>query len=404
MKILMIAPQPFFEERGTPISVLMRLQALSALEYEVDLITYHVGADVDIPGVTIYRTPRLPFVKNVKIGPSWLKPILDILIFLRLLGRLLTTRYDLLHTHEEAAYFGGPIAALFGIPHVYDMHSSLPAQLENFGFGHYRLLVKAFAYLENQTLRHAALVITIGEDLAAHVRRVCPDSDPITIENFPLRISAARFDEGQKREEDLKEAYGMVGRRLLVYTGTFERYQGLDILLQSVAEVVAEAPEALFVLVGGRPDQIADLQEQAAELGVEEFVRFTGRMSLDEAFRFASAAEVLLSPRVVGTSIPIKLYDYLIAGRPILATRIPAHTLLLNDDIAYLVEPNSADMSRGLLDLLRSADQRLSLSQNMSDFVREHYNFDTYIAQFRTVFESLVRQTCEQRVPVDSEL
>lgn len=53
MKILMISPEPFFEPRGTPISVYQRLQALSALGYQVDLLTYHVGQDVDIPGLTI---------------------------------------------------------------------------------------------------------------------------------------------------------------------------------------------------------------------------------------------------------------------------------------------------------------------------------------------------------------
>lgn len=80
IKILMIAPQPFFEDRGTPISVLGRLKALSDLGYTVDLLTYPIGADVSMPGLTIYRTMGLPFIDKVRIGPSLKKALLDIFL------------------------------------------------------------------------------------------------------------------------------------------------------------------------------------------------------------------------------------------------------------------------------------------------------------------------------------
>ncbi|MCB0214854.1 MAG: hypothetical protein KDJ52_36280, partial [Anaerolineae bacterium] len=78
MKILMIAPQPFFEPRGTPISAYQRLHGLSSLNYEVDLVTYHIGNDVEMQGLTIHRIPNIPFIKSIDIGPSWAKVLLDI--------------------------------------------------------------------------------------------------------------------------------------------------------------------------------------------------------------------------------------------------------------------------------------------------------------------------------------
>ena len=77
MKILMIAPEPFFQPRGTPISVYQRLLALSSLGFQVDLLTYHLGEDVDIPGVVIHRIIGVPFIKNTKPGPSLGKLVLD---------------------------------------------------------------------------------------------------------------------------------------------------------------------------------------------------------------------------------------------------------------------------------------------------------------------------------------
>ncbi|UCG25849.1 MAG: hypothetical protein JSW55_07630, partial [Chloroflexota bacterium] len=73
----MIAPEPFLVPRGTPISVYQRLFALSSIGHQVDLLTYHIGDEVDFPGLAIHRIPNIPFVKNVKPGPSWAKLFLD---------------------------------------------------------------------------------------------------------------------------------------------------------------------------------------------------------------------------------------------------------------------------------------------------------------------------------------
>jgi hypothetical protein len=73
MHILMIAPEPFFEPRGTPFSEFHRIKALIALGHTVDLVTYPFGRDVEMPGLTVIRCLRPPLVKHVRIGPSWAK-------------------------------------------------------------------------------------------------------------------------------------------------------------------------------------------------------------------------------------------------------------------------------------------------------------------------------------------
>ena len=83
MKILMISPQPFFEPRGTPISVYQRLEALSALGHEIDLVTYHVGKDVEFPNVKIHRVREVKMIQHVRIGPSRAKILLDVLMFFK---------------------------------------------------------------------------------------------------------------------------------------------------------------------------------------------------------------------------------------------------------------------------------------------------------------------------------
>src|SRR2546426_9472411 len=82
VRILMIAPEPFFEPRGTPFSEFHRIRALTALGHHVDLVTYPFGQNVSMPGLRVFRSLRPPFVTRVKIGPSLAKIPLDSLLAL----------------------------------------------------------------------------------------------------------------------------------------------------------------------------------------------------------------------------------------------------------------------------------------------------------------------------------
>ena len=162
MKILMLAPQPFFEPRGTPFSLLGRLKALSKLGHEIDLVTYHVGQDVTIPGVTIYRTQRVGFIKRVKVGPSIPKLFLDLLVFFKAVRLLRRNHYDLLNTHEEAGFFGVLLAGLFKLRHLYDMGSSPPQRLSVFQQMGLGPLIRLFEWIEAKVINSSDAVIVTG--------------------------------------------------------------------------------------------------------------------------------------------------------------------------------------------------------------------------------------------------
>ena len=140
----MIAPEPFFEPRGTPFSEFHRIRALTALGHKVDLVTYPFGEDVSMPGLRVFRSLRPPFIRRIGIGPSLAKLPLDSLLTLTAIRRALSARYDAVHSHEEGGAIGVVLAALLRVPHLYDMHSSLPQQLTNFAFSRSRILRWSF--------------------------------------------------------------------------------------------------------------------------------------------------------------------------------------------------------------------------------------------------------------------
>lgn len=385
MKILMIAPQPFFEPRGTPISVRQRLTGLSQLGHQVDLATYHLGEDVNLPGVKIFRTPVISKINALKVGPSLQKIPLDFLLILKSVDLLIRNKYDVIHTHEEAGFFSVFLAWIFNLTHIYDMHSSLPKQLVNFKFGDNKLMIGLFEYLEKLVINTCDAMITIGPDLEEYVREINPAVPMQMIENLPLNIEHS----GSENPTQIKEEYGLQDGKILVYAGTFERYQGVDVLIESFDSVVRRYPDTNLVLLGGKPDQIKDCQELVSRLDLNGSVIFTGIVPIEDANTYIQLADILISPRIEGTSVPLKIYTYLHAGKPILATNIPAHSLVLNQDTALLVEPARDTLAEGLIRLLDDSELRKKLGTESKRLAEEKYGQAQYLAKLEKIYSFL---------------
>ena len=170
----MIAPEPFFEPRGTPFSEFHRIRALTALGHQVDLVTYPFGQSVSMPGLRIFRSLRPPLVRRVKIGPSLAKIPLDALLALSAMRRAFSGRYDAIHSHEEGGLIGAVLAMLLRVPHLYDMHSSLPQQLSNFAFSRSRVIKRVFLAIERFMIRRSRVVIVICPSLEETVKAIEP--------------------------------------------------------------------------------------------------------------------------------------------------------------------------------------------------------------------------------------
>ncbi len=380
MHILMIAPEPFFEPRGTPFSEYHRIRALLELGHTVDLVTYPFGHDVELPGLRVFRCLRPPLVTGVRIGPSFAKVPLDLSLAVSALRRAAGGRYDVVHSHEEGAAIGLVLAAILGVPHLYDMHSSLPQQLGNFKFSRSRVLRWMFQVFERVAVRRSRVVIVICAELERLVREIAPASAPVLIENAP---GAGDVSEHGGRDE-VRTQYGISSTTpVVLYTGTFEAYQGLDLLFDAARTVVAARPDARFLLAGGRPDQIAAARAEVAARGLSEHVIFAGERPAAEIPHFLDAADVLVSPRSRGTNTPLKIYQYLRAGRVIVATRLLTHTQVLSDDVSILTEPTPAAFGAGILQAIADPALAHAIGARAGQLAETKYSYEAYLARTR---------------------
>ena len=378
MHILMLAPEPFFEPRGTPFSERDRIRALTTLGHTVDLVTYPFGADVSMPGLTIHRARKPPFVSRAKIGPSWAKVPLDVLLFVEALRLSRRRRYDAVHSHEEAGFFGVWIARRLGVPHLYDMHSSLPQQVKNFNYRGVPGLSAALGWIERVMIARSQVVIVVCQELETTVREIREDVPTVLIENTLAAAAARSVGSGAEVRQRLDLP---ADTPLVLYTGTFESYQGFDLLFGAMTQVAATVPGVKLLMVGGTPEQVSAASRQVQDLGISNSVIFTGQRPPAEIPTYLDAATVLVSPRSSGTNTPLKIYQYLGSGRPIVATNLRTHTQVLTPDTAFLAEPTPEAFGAALVTALIDRERASRIGEAARYLAETRYSEAAYLSR-----------------------
>jgi glycosyltransferase involved in cell wall biosynthesis len=385
MKILMIAPEPFFQPRGTPFSVFHRTKALAGFGHEIDILTYHLGEDVDLPNTRIYRVRSVPFIRQVIVGPSFKKIFLNILLFFKGLSLLKKGDYECIHAHEEGGLFGIFYRKLFRLPLVYDMHSSIPEQIVNFNFLNHSITIKIMAWLEKRIIKNSDAVIGICPHIVETIHSIDKKKKAVCIENTPMVKDLKTVSEEKK--EALLEELNLKGVKIALYTGTFEKYQGMDLLIDSIPYVIKGYPDVKFVLVGGKDWQVAGFKKLVEKKNIAEHVLFTGQRPFEDMDKFMAIADILVSPRKIGTNTPLKLYSYLKSGKPIVATNLLTHTQVLNPDVAVLTNPTPEQYAKGVLKLLDDPELGQNLGRAGQKLMEMEYNYDKFIEKTKSVYD-----------------
>jgi glycosyltransferase involved in cell wall biosynthesis len=385
MKILLLAPQPYYQERGTLIAVDLLVRALSERGDQVDILTFHLGEDRGAPGARIHRIRPWPRPAAVRPGLSLAKLWCDLFMFGKAFRLARTGNYDLVHAVEEAGFMALAIGALFGVPYVLDMDSSMASQIvERYRWT--RPLHGTLRWLETLPMRRAAAVVPMCEDLAVEARRHCRG------EVHVLRdVSLLRDGEGAGEHEDLRADLGLEGP-VVMYIGNLERYQGIDLLLESFQRVAAANPLAALVIIGGAPPDIAHYRAQVLALGLSGRVHLVGPRPVTRLGHCMSQADVLVSPRIQGTNTPMKIYSYLDSGRAVVATDLPTHTQVMSANEAVLVPPEPEAMAGAILELLDDPAWRERLAANAQALVQRRHSLEAFHRSVNEIFDAVEKR------------
>ncbi len=383
-RVLLISPQPFFQWRGSPLRVRFNAQALAELSYDVDLLAMPVGEDLSVPGVTLHRAHNILRVKDLAIGPSAPKAILDIALFFKAASLARRRRYHVIHGIEDAGPIAAAVARRHGAKMIFEKHSD-PASYKK-GFVR-NLVMAAYRRVERFSILRADAVIATGPALVEQARLIAPgkpvhhifDIPSSLVEPDPARAAAARA------------ALGLPpGAVLALYVGSFAVYQGIDLLFQSILLALRQAPNLFFAIIGGSREQIAQRQADLAAAGFADRVRFPGHIHPDELPHTLAAADILLSPRIAGGNTPLKLLDYLKTGRAIVACDNPANRLILDESNAALVPPDPESFASGIASLAADAPRCERLGSTGHQLYLSTYNYAQYKQRLADAYRQLL--------------
>lgn len=362
MRVLFLAPQPFFIPRGTPIAIANLLKALEGL-IEGKLLTLPYGDDLEIP-FEIERLDRLPFTKIPPPGFSLTKLFYDISMWEEAVRQ--AKHFDIIHAVEEANFMALFIKKVFGKPYIYDMDSIMSEQLRG-------IKSKLAASLEKKALKNALAVVAVSPSLADYARKF--NSNVYLLPDTPY------FQEFPQ-EDGLKKKFGWNGKFVFLYAGNFSPYQGVEFLIRAFQKT--ENKNFLLVLVGGN----LDLEDPR--------IKVYPPVPPDEINTYIMAADVLLSPRLFGKNTPMKIYSYLAAEKPILASAIESHIQVLTNDVAMLL-PLDEDVWKEKMELIaRDETLRSNLSKKARELFLKEYSWERFRERARKIYTEINKKIREE--------
>jgi PEP-CTERM/exosortase A-associated glycosyltransferase len=306
---------------------------------------------------------------------------------------------DILHAHSPVlnAMPALEVGKARGIPVVYEVRAFWEDAAADLGtareWGPRYRLTRA---METHALRRADAVTTICEGLRGDMLKRGIPADKITV--IPNAVDVTKFHFKAPADAELVERYRLAPRATLGFAGSFYAYEGLDILLKAMPQVLRAAPQARLLLLGGGPQEDA-LKALSARLGLEGSVHFMGRVPHEEVGRYYSAMDVMVYPRIsrrlTELVTPLKPLEAMAMGKLVAASDVGGHRELIRDGYnGHLFSAGSpAALAERLIELLQHPADWDAVIANGREFVERERTWRASVDRYRGVYDGVLARS-----------
>ena len=388
-RIVMVAACPFPANHGSPASVREMSEALVRLGHEVHVMAYPYGQDIHVQGVTIHRSINRQSEGKIKVGPSWEKPFLDLIMAVNLCRLIRKADIDIIHAHNyEGALIGFLAKLVTGKPLLYNAVNTMIDELPGYRFFRPEWIAISIArFLDYFIPRAADHITAVSRELAAFLETKGIPADRITI--VPAGVNLEMFL--GKDPSAVRRRYGIGSRPLVVYTGTLDHFQRIDYLLMSVREIASSLPEMVLMVVSNIvvPAHLEKYRALARELGIEDRVVFLGPVSFEEIPDFLAAANVTVVPRPDCPGHPVKLLNYMAAGKAIVSFEGSAKGVRHLFNGIVVPDHDWKGFGRSIRMVLQDPGLAKTLGENARAGIKGTFDWDTLAAGISVLYEGL---------------
>ncbi len=395
MKILMVAPTPFFSNRGCHIRILCEVRALRNRGHEVAVVTYHLGETPD--DVDVYRIPNIPWYTKREAGPSWHKPFLDILLTFRAWQVARKFKPDVLYGHlHEGTFIAHLVRTMIRrrIPLVFDVQDSLTAELRAHQFVREGSLLDRFFLKVERWVCAKADHLVCSSRASAEMIRANFVSDPSLVDTMEDGVDKEHFH--FRNGNDLRRRLGIPeGKKLVVYSGALLKVKGIDYLFDAISITAREREDIHFLLVGY---PVEDSRERIARDGLLDRVTFTGAVPYEELPNYLKLGDLAVDPKTdLASESSAKTVFYMAAGLPVVGFDTPATRNYLGETGVYARSGSAEDLAEKILILFDSPEKAAKLGREAKERVWKRFDWEENI---RVVEKTLSRLT---NVPLAGE-
>ena len=371
----MIAPMPFLEDRGCPIRVYGESKGLIELGHQVEVLCYHLGRDVP-EAIRTQRIMRIPWYNRIEAGASYHKVYLDTLLLFKALNIVRRNRYDILHAHLHEGAAIAQLLNLFKInkPVVFDAQGSLTGEMMAHDFLKQSSLMSRFwRLIESKIYAGSGIILASSQHLIEMIVNEFNISKE-KIKYIPDGVDTNFFNPNMYNGEEIRQKYNLENNNVVVFTGLFSRYQGLNFLIEEVIPyVVKERSDTKFLLVGYPVDQYRKLSQRA---GLEENIVFTDKQRFEKMPEFLAAADIAITPKFMKMGeANLKILSYMAMGLPTVSFDYFYNKQILRDSCLTTKPNDTKGFAEAILKLLDDPKKRKSMGDRAKTIAQTEYSW-----------------------------
>ncbi len=400
LRVGIVAACPFPCNHGTPGGIREKAEALAELGHEVHVITYASCQPGEVRGVKIHRIPAFGPVNDVRVGPSVAKIFWNIALIFKLIQVVWRERLDVLHgINYEGAMIGWAAKVVTGRPLVYGAVNTMIDELHTYKFIRPQWLAKGLARVLDWAVprmadrivcyTHAIKNFLVDSGIPAH-----------RVMEVKLGIDLSMFADA--KPGNARERMGVNGEELVMYTGVLNKFQRIDYLLDAMKVVLAERPNAKVAFVRTLDDEEhrREVHRAAEERGVAHACVYPPILEFAELPAFIAAADLTVVPRPDCPGVPVKLLNFMAAGKPVVVTKGSSQGLRDGVEALVTADHDTEAMGRAILRVLDDAAlaaelgrrarivayseyDRLAAARHLADVYRESMEFGGAAARQR---------------------
>jgi glycosyltransferase involved in cell wall biosynthesis len=390
ISIAMVAACPFPANHGSPASIREMSQTLSSLGHRVHIITYPMGQDLPVKGVAIHRVGRIFRSSKITVGPTYYKPFLDFLLVIKLCRVIRKEKVDIIHAHNYEGAIAGYIAKkITKRPMLYNAVNNMIDELPSYNFIRPKsLAIKLANFLDNLVPKMGDYVTVVSEELYHFLLKKGITEDKMSI--IPAGVYPEMFE--GKDGDIMRNKYGIGTRPLVIYTGTLDNFQRIDLLLKAMQIVVNKIGNALLLAVGNiiNPSDLSRNKKIAEDLGIDKNVIFTDERPLEEIPYFLASADVAVVPRPTTSGFPVKLLNYMAAGKAIVTFEGSAKGLKHMFNAIVARNDNWEELGKGILTLLMNPALASELGKNARKTIEGNFDWNSLAKKIEKIYDEVL--------------